>query len=266
MSVFARIRDGAASRGETVAQAVRHHLLSGLIERVARSPHREAFVLRGGMLTRAWVAPDRRPTRDLDFVGDFEFSVEETARLFRPALAIELPDDIVIDPARLAVRGMWLESEFPGTHLEVTIGLGVADQTVGIDVGFRDPLVPAATWVELPGLATAVRAVRPETQLAWKLHCLAEMGTSWRPKDVADLWLVTSRVTLEPAAMPPAIEVAFTSRGFTVEQAAQVFAAPHWETKTARLRWEPYRKQFPELPRVISDLRARFEPVFKERS
>jgi hypothetical protein len=26
-----------------------------------------------------------------------------------------------------------------------------------------------------------VRAVRPETQLAWKLHALAEMGNGWRP-------------------------------------------------------------------------------------
>jgi len=263
---YEQIREGAAARGETVAQAVRHHLLLGVITRVARSAEREAFVLRGGMLTREWVAPDRRPTSDLDYVGDFEFSVEETARRLRPALEVELADDVVIDRDTVAVRGIWLDSEFPGVHVDLAIGLGRADQAAGIDIGFRDPLVPAATWIELA--ETRVRAVRPETQLAWKLHCLAEMGTSWRPKDVADLWLVTRRVALEAAALPPAIAAAFESRHFTLAQARDVFAAPHWETKTGRIRWEQYRKHFPELARVIADLRAWLEPVFadKERS
>ncbi|MEJ7600076.1 MAG: nucleotidyl transferase AbiEii/AbiGii toxin family protein [Kofleriaceae bacterium] len=256
MTVLAQIRDQATRRGESIAQAVRHHLLTGIIARVARSAECEAFVLRGGMLTRAWVAPDRRPTSDLDYVGDFAFSIEDTTRRFVPALAIELADDIVIDRARIAVHGMWLESAFPGVHIEVPLGLRAADQAVGVDIGFRDPLVPAATTIELPEIATPVRAVRAETQLAWKLHCLAEMGASWRPKDVADLWLITRRVPLEAAALAPSIEAAFTSRGFTVAQAAGVFDAPHWSTKSARTRWEPYRKQCPELASVITELRA----------
>lgn len=266
MTVFDRIRDGAAARGETVAQAVRHHLLTGLITRVARTPEAHAFVLRGGMLTRAWIAPARRPTSDLDYVGDFEFSVEDTERRLRPALEVALPDDVVIDRDRVVARGIWLDSEFPGVHVEIALGLGRADQTASIDIGFRDPLVPEATWIELAG--TRVRAVRPETQVAWKLHCLAEMGTSWRPKDVADLWLVTQRITLEAAALPPAITAAFESRHFTLDQARDVFDAPHWQTKTGRIRWEPYRKQFPELARVISDLHAWLAAIFadKERS
>lgn len=266
MKVFDRIRDGAAARGETVAQAVRHHLLTGLITRVARTPEASAFVLRGGMLTRAWIAPHRRPTSDLDFVGDFEFSVEGTLHRLRPALEVALPDDVVIDRERVVARGIWLDSEFPGVHVELAIGLGRADQTASIDIGFRDPLVPEASWIEVAG--TRVRAVRPETQVAWKLHCLAEMGTSWRPKDVADLWLITRRVTLEAAALPPAIAAAFESRHFTLDQARTVFEAPHWQTKTGRIRWEPYRKQFPELAPVVADLRAWLEPILadKERS
>ena len=265
MTTYDRIREGATARGETVAQAVRHHILTGVIARVARSAERDAFVLRGGMLTREWVAPDRRPTSDLDYVGDFEFSVEETERRLQTALEVELADDVVIDRDKVAVRGIWLASEFPGVHVDLAIGLGRADQSAGIDIGFRDPLVPGATWIDLA--ETRVRAVRPETQLAWKLHCLAEMGTSWRPKDVADLWLVTRRVALEAAEIPPAIAAAFESRHFTLDQARDVFAAPHWETKTGRIRWEPYRKHFPELARVIADLRAWLEPVFdKERS
>ena len=51
------------------------------------------------------------------------------------------------------------------------------DQAVTVDVGFRDPLVPAAVWLDYPALPPGspfrVRAVRPETMAAWKLHGLA---------------------------------------------------------------------------------------------
>ena len=43
-----RIRAEAELRGETLVQAVRHHLMLGVIERVARSPDGAAFVFRGG--------------------------------------------------------------------------------------------------------------------------------------------------------------------------------------------------------------------------
>src|SRR5262249_20922169 len=149
---------------------------------LARAPDRggDAFVLRGGLLTRAWVAPRTRPTRDLDFVADFEFGVDETLQRFVRGLRVDLDDDVRIDVDRITARGIWLETAFPGVHLTLPVGFGAADQELGVDVGFGDPLVPATTFIQLAN--TAVRAVRPETQVAWKLHALAEMGASWRPK------------------------------------------------------------------------------------
>jgi hypothetical protein len=222
-------------------------------------------VLRGGVLTRAWIAPLRRPARDLDYVGDFPFDVADTARRLAPALAMELPDGVVLDAARADVRGIWLDTEFPGVRVDVPIGLGRADQRLSIDIGFRDPLIPPATRIELPG-GTWVRAVRPETQLAWKLHGLAEMGASWRPKDLADLWAIATRVPLEPAALRPAIAAAFESRGFPVSAAATVLRAPHWATKTARVRWaeRPSRRTrdgVPDLAQTLADVRDRLAPV-----
>jgi hypothetical protein len=213
-------------------------------------------------LTRAWIAPLRRPARDLDYVGDFPFDVGDTARRLAPALAIDTGDGVVIDPAP-AVRGIWLDTEFPGVRVELALGLGRADQRLSIDIGFRDPLVPPAASVELEG-GLRVRAVRPETQLAWKLHGLAEMGASWRPKDLADLWAIATRVALEPAALPPAIAAAFTSRGFPVAAAVAVLRAPHWATKTARVRWAAQpRDGVPDLAQTLSDVREGLAPVLE---
>jgi hypothetical protein len=265
-AVLTMIEAEAAKRGETLEQAVRHHLLAGLIARVGRSTGGAGFVLRGGMATRVWVAPLPRPTTDLDYVGDFEFSVDETVRRFAPALHEKLDDGVHIDDASLAAKGIWLDTDFPGVRFGVCMGLGPADQPITIDVGFRDPLVPEATSMTIDG--ESVRCVRPETQIAWKLHALAEMKSSFRPKDLADLWRITARVALDEAALPPAIDAAFTSRGYSLNDAKNVLEAPHWGTKSTGVRWTPNRSGtgLPSLSRVLADVRGRLSRALSSLS
>lgn len=263
LPVLEQIRAEAKRHRETLAQAVRHHLMNAVVERIARTPAGSSFVLRGGLLTRAWVAPAPRPTRDLDYVGDFPFDVEETRRRLAPALAIELPDEVKLDLTHFFTEGIWLDSEFPGVRATLRLGLGVVDTQLTMDIGFRDPLVPEPVWMEAPW-STRVRAIRPETQIAWKLHALAEMGASFRPKDVADLWLITQHVALEAAVLPPAIIAAFESRGFTVAQARATLTAPHWSTKTARVRWRTQRPDGPDLTLIMDHVRARLAPALEE--
>ncbi len=239
--------------GETAAQAIRHHLMRGLIDRVGATT--KDFVLRGGYATREWIDPLPRPTRDLDYVGDFAFGIDDTVERFAPALAHRLADGVCIDPAKTVARGIWLDSEFPGVHLDIAIGMERADQRLGIDIGFRDPLVPPpTTW------PNGARVVRPETQLAWKLHALVEMADAWRPKDLADLWLILTRVELEPAALAPAIDAAFTSRGFAIERAIGAFTDERWTTKSARVRWASHRGL--TLGDVVAEVSARLAPAF----
>jgi hypothetical protein len=263
--VLDRLQDEAKRRGEPLFGVVRQHLLEGVLRRVSRLPDAAGLVLRGGLLTRAWVAPWPRPTRDLDFVGDFPFSVEETARRFRPALSEAVEDGVCIDPDRFTAGGIWTDTAFPGVRLSLWLGMGQADQPLGIDIGFGDPLIPEPVWLEYPTLLAEsparVRACRPETQTAWKLHGLAEMGLGWRPKDLADLFLIVRSVPLEADALPPAIEAAFVSRGYRVQDAVRLFQGPHWGTKTARVRWDAHRGRLPELPHVVAEVRRRLAPA-----
>jgi hypothetical protein len=237
--------------------AMRQHLMLGIVRRLARVS--DAFVLRGGLLTALWIAPRSRPTRDLDFVGDFPFDVADTQRRFAPALALDLGDEVQIDPASLRASPMWLDSEFPGVRLGFRLGLRAIDQELSIDVGFNDPLVPAAVERGIEG--DPIRVVRPETQLAWKLHALAEMTTSWRPKDLADANLIIAHVPLVDDDLVPAITAAFQSRGYSRARATGLFDDAHWPTKTSRLRWGT---STPPLADVVAAVRMRLAPIFDQ--
>jgi hypothetical protein len=268
MDGFETLTAWASRRGEPLGVAVRHHLLEGLLRRLARLPCAGELVLRGGLMTRAWVAPRVRPTRDLDLVGDFPFDLAETTRRFRGVLDEQVEDGLELDPARFGAQGIWLDTDFPGVR--VTLGArlwGSAPEELTVDIGFGDPLVPEAGWLDYPALqplpAARVRACCPETMAAWKLHGLAERGASWRPKDLADLWLIVRHVALRPEALPPAIEAAFVSRAFTLQQAADTLQLPHWSTKSARVRWASHRGGLPELGVVLDELRTALAPALK---
>jgi hypothetical protein len=255
-----RLAERATELGRPVEEVVRHHVLEGLLRRLARTASAGDFVLRGSMLTRAWVAPRVRVVQDLDFVGTFPHDVGETIRRFSSLLAVGgIEDDVCLDPL-LRGRGIWLNSAFPGVRLFLRAGLGWADQALQVDVGFNDPLIPPPHLLPyptlLPGEAAEVWAVRPETAFAWKLHGLAEMGPhGWRPKDLYDLYLLVENVALDTADLVPAIEAAFVSRGYALTDAA-VFRKPDWwGLKSARVKWSAYRLAEDTLD-IPDDLRA----------
>jgi hypothetical protein len=279
-AVWDQLAERSRQTGRPLDETVRHHVLEGVLLRLSRLPNAVDFVLRGSMLTRAWVAPGARVADDLDFVGTFPHDVDDTARRFRMALTIaDVEDDVCIDTSSFRVRGIWLNSPFPGVRLSVRIGFGHADQTLQIDVGFNDPLVPAARRMDYPlllGSPASVWMVRPETAVAWKLHGLAEMGPQgWRPKDLYDLHLLTGSVALDTAELIPAIEAAFLSRGYSVTDAEAMFTTPDWwELKSARVKWREYRSSQPtthgmdDLQTVVNQAHERLRPALnalKER-
>jgi hypothetical protein len=271
--IWDRLAAWAERCGQPLEEVLRHYVLEGVLRRVAQLPNAADFVLRGSMLTRAWVAPRRRAAQDLDFVGTFAHDVGETARRFLPAMAAGGDDAVCIDAASLRASGIWLKTAFPGVRLSVRAGFGTADRLLQIDVGFNDPLVPPPyRWdypTLLPGSPLQPWCVRPETAAAWKLHGLAEMGPhGWRPKDLADLDLILQAMPLVHADLVAALRAAFLSRGYTLADAVAVFTtAEWWPQKSARVKWTAFRRAQPEcdvaddLSSVVQGVHVRLLPA-----
>lgn len=227
-----------AARGEDADQALRHHLLEGLLRRLAASPVAGDFVLRGGLLTRLW-SPGRCTT-DLDLVGDYPFDVDATSARLRAMARMPVDDGLQVDASAVRTRGIWLDTDFPGVRAQIPMGFGPNVFVVSADVGFGDPLVPPAHWEEVPtliGETPRLRLCHPACQAAWKLHGLAECGAKFRPKDLADLDRTVAAQALSVDDLAPAVVAAFTSREFTVQQALDILDAPFWATRRAAARW-----------------------------
>ncbi len=195
--------------------AIDRCILDAAVARIAASPLREQLVLRGSYLTSHWVGGENRSCADLDFLALSNFDPERLKSQFCVMLSEELDDSVQFATLQLECELIFEETEFPGCRLTVPVSNGDRVASFQIDIGFGDPLSEPPQLEEFltqSGQFT-ILSICPEIAFAWKLHGLVEKeGITWRPKDLADLWLLQNQFAFNPMKLDAAIKIAFESR------------------------------------------------------
>lgn len=230
-------------------------------------------VLRGALMTQLWVGVDKRATKDIDFLALFPRDMQETSRRLTSVLAAPLDDDVAFYLDGMRSEVIWQETAFAGHRYLVPWRIAEEEDELQIDVGFGDPLVPAAEWIEYPSPwapAARVQAVRPELLVAWKMHGLFEHGVKrWQGKDLNDLLLLTQHCQLDVATLAEAIRVAFAAHGDAVEAIPVLLDdRAWWQSEAARRKWTNFRAAsrvaVPEdLLETATAVANAFRPVFQ---
>jgi len=170
------------------------YALEGLLARLAVSPYRDDFVLKGGVLLTAFAA--RRPTKDTDLsVTRLDNDVEAVAARFREIAAIDLGDGLIFDPATITASIIREDEEYEGIRLRLQALLGKTRLFIGADVNFGDPIWPEPQDVAIPALLDLRPA--PVTLPGYPLSMViaektvtmiqrGEANTHWR--DFADVY------------------------------------------------------------------------------
>ena len=193
-SVKQRLLNLGAVRGETFNVLLMRYGVERLLYRMMRSPHADAFVLKGAMLFAIWADKPHRPTQDLDLLGFGSPSTERMERVFREicTTAVE-PDGLAFDPVSVIARPIREDAVYDGIRVNVMAMLGNARIPLQVDVGFGDSITPEprsmafGPLLDLP--APIVRAYPPETVIAEKLEVLMPLVSAARTGKAAhDRW------------------------------------------------------------------------------
>jgi hypothetical protein len=196
------------------------YVLECFLDRLARSPYADRFILKGGVLLAAYEM--RRPTRDVDLCADrLSATPEAILDAVRSIAAQPIEDGVVFDVDQASAEVIRDEDEYNGVRVSMTVELASARMTFHVDVNVGDPVVPCPESVVLPRLRGGVLTllgyplVMVHAEKTVTMLERGEVNTRWR--DFADVYLLSTRHGVDGAELETAIQTVAKHRGVTLQ-------------------------------------------------
>jgi len=262
-SIRARLANLARDTGRPFQEILQYFGLERYLFRLAQSPHRGRFVLKGALLLKAWGAPGSRPTRDIDLLGYVENDIEVVEAIMREVCTTPVQaDGLRFDASSVAGQRIKEDADYQGVRITFTASLDKARIPMQLDIGFGDVVHPAAEERDYPPLldlpAPRLRMYPRETMVAEKFEAMVHLGTlNSRMKDFFDIWLLSTQFDFTGPELAHAIAQTFAHRGSRLE-AVPVALTPVFTTAgAAQQQWAAFvrRSRLDAPPVALDDIR-----------
>lgn len=243
----------ARTTGRTTQELLGLYALEGVLARLSRSPLRDRFVLKGGVLLAAF--GNRRPTKDVDLAAlAISNDVDSILEMMRDILTSEtvVGDGLKIDRKSLSAGVIRDEDEYSGVRVSATATLNTARLSFRIDVNVGDPIYPEPANITVPrllgGEPIALRGYPLHMVLAEKLVTAVQRGTvSTRWRDFGDIWTLTRHHPVDGSDLQNAVSAVAQHRRAVMIPLPQALAGyaeigqPRWATWRRRTgnQWLP---------------------------
>jgi hypothetical protein len=271
-SVLAKVRNQVRP-GLTPHNAQVMFILERFLARVARSAHRDRFVLKGGILLYlTGKGPASRPTMDIDMLAQ-----RLPSELLDQALAeisqVEVGDRIVFDASAMTWEEIREDGLYPCRRYGIPFTYGRNYQGVlKLDLSFGDPVVPSPRLITLAGrfegqMGGELLAYPVEAVLAEKTQTILVRGLlSTRAKDIFDVWnlaLTEPDLRLEP--LVESLRIVATYRGTDLAQATIALTDEFAQSPIQNRIWNQFLNReglaAPTLPVVMVVVRSFMGPL-----
>lgn len=220
-----------------------------LLHRLAQSHHAERFVLKGAMMLVVWLGDIVRPTRDVDLLGFGDLSDDAVLDIFKEIASTDVEaDGVVFDATSVTVARIREEDAYGGRRVTLSGHLGSARLRVQIDIGVGDAVFPDPEWIEYPSLLDLPRpklkAYRPETAIAEKLHAMVTLGSkNSRMRDFFDIRALARAEPFDGEQLARAIRTTFDRRGASVPTEPLALKREFAELDAKRDQWNAFLRK-----------------------
>lgn len=259
-SVQARLQNRARASKRPFQELLQYYAMERFLYRLSTTTHRTRFVLKGALMLYVWDAPLARATKDLDFLGRLDNSLENLDRVVREVCVAEVePDGMAFDPATVQADRIKEDADYQGVRVRFVGLLGKARVAMQMDVGFADVVTPSAQDITYPALldfaAPAITGYPRETVVAEKFQAMVYLGTlNSRMKDFYDVWFLARQFAFDGTVLSAAIAATFENRGTAIDLVPIAFTPEFTEQVSTLAQWTAFRKKLPntECPERLS--------------
>lgn len=185
------IKKKAAEKNISAQLVMQNYMLERLLERIALSPYRQNFIVKGGFLISAIVGLDTRATMDLDTtIKGFTLTHEKIREIFTEVCSLEVEDDISFEI--VGISDIREGDDYPGLRVALKAVYPPIKVPLTVDVTTGDMITPREINYSLPLLFDDRRidilAYNLETIFAEKIETvLSRSIANTRPRDYYDI-------------------------------------------------------------------------------
>jgi len=251
------------------------YLYERLLYRLSASQFREKFCLKGGALLYAFEKEFARPTLDIDFLG-IKIKNDETLikHIFAQIMVIPCYNDGVIFDANSIRTEIVAENKaYHGIRVIYIARLDTIIQTMKIDIGFGDVIIPAAQSLSYPVLipdlpVPEILAYSLETVVAEKFHAMIDLAdANSRYKDFYDVYKILSQNELDTTNLANAIRATFHNRETIIKENHSLFSDEFAQNQTRNMQWQRFLKKIKHnedltFENVMLLIKSKLQPVF----
>ena len=136
-----KIKSIAAKNNADARLLMRIYMMDRFLERLALSPYRDNFIIKGGILVTSMVGVAMRSTMDIDAsIKNLNLSAEDARKTVAEIAAIPLDDGVSFEIKR--VSDIMDNFEYPGIRLELNALMGGMVTPIKIDISTGDVITP----------------------------------------------------------------------------------------------------------------------------
>jgi len=250
MSLKAKIRNLADSKNISAQAVLQNYLLRRFLCRMARSEHRERFVVKGGMLISSIIGIDHRSTMDLDTIlRNLPLTEGSIQSAFQDIIEVHAEDGIEFSLDRIEpIRD---DDEYGGYRISFSARYGKINAPMSMDVSTGDVITPDAVRCCFTDMFDSedsfeLWAYPVETVLAEKMETILSRGIdNTRPRDYYDVYML-SGVEFDSETLRRALFATAKHRN-SLKILTEYDSILSWVGQDGIMenRWKAYSKQMP---------------------
>ncbi len=265
-SIKEKIKVLAKERESTFAELWRNLILERFLTRLAKSPYKEKFILKGDTLLAKYIHLGRE-TQDLDFFIQKLSNTEQSLRTVLQTICdVDANDSFSFEVAKIKILDH-SQLAYTGAEISLQTLFGATKTIIRMDLGFGDRVEPIEHPIDLTATSRgplfesriSLYCYPKEFIFAEKLQTIVfRGGGNTRMKDFHDLYSLVRLDVLDSSLARKAVELVFHHRKTSFKKLPASFGKDAFETMEKN--WSAYRKKIKSkkgalnLPESIEDV------------
>ena len=219
MQLKAKIRNLSGGDNDRARVLIRTFIMERFLERVAVSPYRDKFILKGGMLVASMVGLEARATMDIDTTMQaMPLTMENARSVIEDILRVDVQDGVSFTITK--VSDIMEEHDYPGIRFMLEATLDKMRQAIKIDISTGDVItphdVPYSYKLMFEDRTLSLRSYNLETLLGEKLETIMARETAnTRMRDFYDIHVLMQQATIDHKVLHDAFMATSMKRNTT---------------------------------------------------